>query len=106
MLNAITTTETVTSDGNEFTINTYTAGGYTLVRTECPALDRIEWRVRAPHDLPSITDMSDFMAEAKEFGVNWSACGTQDSVNARAYAAQLATAADVADVFNRIVAGN
>lgn len=104
MLNVITTTKNVTRDGNDFTVTTYTVGGYTLVHTECPALDRVSWKVHAPHDLPSVIGMSVPMSKTTKFGVNWSACGTQSSVDARAYAAQLVTAADAADVFNRIVA--
>lgn len=105
MLNVITTTKTITnSDGDEFIITRWAVGGYTLVRTECPVLDRIEWRVHSSLDLPSITDMSSFMSETPEFGVNWSACGTKRSPNARAYGALIVTAADVADVFNRIAA--
>lgn len=105
MLNVITTnTNYATSDGDEFTVTTYSAGGYTLSRTEFPVLDRVAWKVRAPHELPSIVDKNVTASDAPKFGVNWSACGTQSSVDARAYAAQLVTAADAADVFNRIVA--
>lgn len=105
MLNVITTTKTTqNSDGDEFIVTTYTVGGYTLVHTECPALDRVSWKVHAPHNLPSVIGMSVPMSKTTKFGVNWSACGTQSSVDARAYAAQLVTAADAADVFNRIVA--
>lgn len=105
MLNVITTTKTTPNrDGDEFTVTTYTVGGYTLVHTECPALDRAEWRVYAPHDLPSVIGMSVYGAKTTKFGVRWSACGTQSSVDTRAYASQLTTAAEAADVFNRIVA--
>ena len=106
MLNVITITtdRNVNSDGDEYTVTTHTVGGYTLVRTEFPILDRVAWKVRAPYDLPSVIGMSVPMSKTTEFGVNWSACGTQPSTDARAYAAQIATAADVADVFNRIVA--
>lgn len=106
MLNVIVTTENVdvARDGHEITVTTWTVGGYTLVRTECPALDRVSWKVHAPHDLPSVIGMSVPMSKTTKFGVNWDACGTQTSVDTRAYAAQLTTAADVADVFNRIVA--
>ena len=106
MLNVITNTETTARDGGEFAITTYTVGGYALVRTELPDLDRVHWSVRAYRGLPTIVDMSPFMAEAPEFGVNWHAQGEQSSSNTRAYVALLATAADVADVFNHIVAGN
>ena len=105
MLNVITTTKTIQNrDGDEFIITRWAVGGYTLVRTECPALDRNEWRVHSSRDLPSITDMSSFDVEVPEFGVNWSACGTKRSPNARAYGSLVMTAADVADVFNRIAA--
>lgn len=104
MLNVITNTETVDRDGDEYTITTYAVGGYVLIRTESSDRDHDRYYVRAPHDLPSITDMSDYDAATPTYGVNWSACGTRSSVDARAYAAQLATAADVADTFNRIVA--
>ena len=106
MLNVITITtdRNVNNDGDEYTVTTHTVGGYTLVRTEFPILDRVAWKVRTHHDLPSITDMSDFMSETPRFGVNWSAQGTRSSANARAYGALVMAAADVADVFNRIVA--
>ena len=105
MLNVITTTKTIQNrDGDEFTITHWVVGGYTLVRTECPALDRNEWRVHSSRDLPSITDMSNFDAEIPVFGVNWSALGAKRSAGARAYGALVMAAADVADVFNRIVA--
>lgn len=107
MLNVIITTKTIqNSDGDDFIITHWAVGGYTLVRTECPVLDRDSWNVYASHDLPSIVDTSAFMADVPVFGVNWSACGTQSTTDARAYAALLATAADVADVFTSIVAAN
>lgn len=106
MLNVITNTETVDRDGDEYTITTYAVGGYVLIRTESSDRDHARYYVRAPHGLPSITDVSDFDAETPEYGVNWSARGAHDAAGARAYAMQLATAADVADVFNRIVAAN
>ena len=105
MLNVITTTKTITNrDGDDFIITHWTVGGYTLVRTECPVLDRIEWRVHSHRDLPSITDMSNFDAETPVFGVNWSALGAKRSAGARTYGSLIVFAADVADVFNRIVA--
>lgn len=105
MQNVITTTKTIqNSDGDEFTITNYTVGGYTLVHTECPALDRVEWRVHSNWGLPNIVDLSDFETEIPKFGVSWSAQGTQSSSNTRAYVALLATAANVADVFTRIAA--
>lgn len=105
MLNVITTTKTIqNSDGDDFIITHWIVGGYTLVRTECSALDRNEWRVHSSRDLPSITDMADLDAETPGFGVNWSAQGTRSSANARAYGSLVMIAADVADVFNRIVA--
>ena len=105
MLNVITTTKTILNrDGDEFIVTHWTVGGYTLVRTECPVLDRDSWNVYTSHDLPSIVDMSDFMSKAPKFGVSWAAQGTRSSANARAYGALVMTASDVADVFNRIVA--
>lgn len=105
MLNVITTTKTIqNSGGDEFIITNWTVGGYTLVRTECPALVRDSWNAYASHDLPSIIDMSDFMSKAPKFGVSWHAQGTRSSSNARAYGALVMAAADVADVFTRIAA--
>ena len=105
-MKVITTTKTIqNSGGDKLTVTTYTVGEYTLACTEFPLLDRVAWKVRAPYDLPSIVDKN-LMSKTPKFGVNWSSCGTQSSVDTRAYAAQLTTAADVADVFNRIVAGN
>ena len=106
MLNVITTTRTRTYESGETEqITEWTVGGYTLRKTEEP--DYTGWGVRAAnHDLPSIVEVASYGSKAPEFGVNWSACGTQFAADARAYAALLATAADVADVFNRIVEGN
>lgn len=107
MLNVITTTKTITnSDGDEFIITHWVVGGYTLVRTECPALGRDSWETFSSRDLPSIIDMSDFMSKNPGFGVSWHAQGTRSSSKARAYGALVMTAADVADVFNRIVANS
>lgn len=106
MLNVIATTKNVTRNGSEFTITTYAVGGYTLVRTESPDRERAHWNVSAPHDLPPIIDMSAFRAKVPEFCVSWSSLGAQPSTDARAYGALIMTAADVADVFNHIVAGN
>ena len=104
MLNIIKSTKTITRDDHEVSVSTYTLAGYTLVRVWSPVESRTEWRVNAPHDLPSITETSAFMAKTPTYGVNWSAQGTQGTADARAYGALLMTAADVADVFNRIVA--
>lgn len=106
MLNVITTTtKNTTSNGKEFTVTTYSAGGYTLSRTELPALDIVAWKVHSPDDLPSIVDKNVIVFDAPKFGVNWSSsCGTQSSVKTRAYAALITTAADVADIFSRIAA--
>lgn len=106
MLNVITATESVDRDGDEYTITTYAVGGYVLVRTESSDRDHPQYYVRAHHDLPTIFNTSDYMADVPVFGVNWSACGTKSTTDARAYAALLATAADVADVFTRITSGN
>lgn len=105
MLNVITTTKkTPNRDGDEFTVTNYAVGGYTLVRTECPALDRDSWRVFSHWGLPNIVDLSNFEAETPKFGVSWSREGIQSSSNVRAYIALLATAANVADVFTSIAA--
>lgn len=104
MLNIITSTDNGTSpSGKNFTITYYAVAGYTLSRIEVEGGDRIEWKCYGADDAPTITDLSDFMADVPEYGVNWSARGAHDTAGARAYAMQLATAADVADVFNRIV---
>lgn len=105
MLDVITTTKTTPNrDGDEFAVTNYTVGGYTLVHTECPVLDRVEWRTYSNWGLPNIVDLSDFETETPKFGVSWAAQGTQSSSNVRAYVALLATAANVADVFTRIAA--
>ena len=106
MLNVITinTVRNITRDGYEAVVTTHTVGGYTLFRTYFPDLEHTSWKVGSPNDLPSITDMSNLDAETPEFGVNWAAFDTQPTTNARAYGALVMTAADVADVFNRIVA--
>ena len=107
MLNVIATTKTTSNrDGDEFTVTNYTVDGYTLVHTECPALDRVAWNVYSNWGLPNIVDLSDFETETPKFGVSWSGEGTQSSSNVRAYIALLATAANVADVFTSIAASN
>ena len=105
MLNVITSTATVDRDGSEYTITTYTVGGYTLTRTESSDRDHSRWYAHSPHGLPSIVAVSDFEAETPKFGVTWSA-GTQSDADARARGAQIMAAADVAAVFNRIAASS
>ena len=86
-------------------VTDWTVGAYTLRKTEEPGY--LHWGVvTADRDLPAIFEVATYGAKTPEFGVNWSACGTKPSADARAYAALLATAADVADLFNRIVADN
>lgn len=106
MLHVITTTRTRTGEsGASEKITEWTVGGYTLLKTEEPGY--LHWGVRADsHDLPSIFEVASYGSKTPEFGVNWSACGTQFAADARAYAAMLATAADVAELFNRIVKDN
>ena len=106
MLNIITSTEVIARADHEVSLTTYTVAGYTLVRVWSPVESRTEWRVSAPRDLPSITDTADVFAAKPIYGVNWSAQGTQNIADARAYGALLITAADVADVFNHIIASN
>lgn len=107
MLNVITTSRTRTDETGEVTewITEWTVGGYTLRKTEEPGY--LHWGVVvADRDLPNVYETSSYGAKTTEFGVNWSACGTQPAADARAYAALLVTAADVADLFNRIVKDN
>lgn len=104
MLNVITTTSTRTrANGETVQVTEWTVGGYTLRKAVEP--DYTTWEVRnAARDLPSIYNTATFAEDTPVFGVNWSACGTQSTTDARAYAALLATAADVADAFNGIAA--
>ena len=86
-------------------VTEWAVGAYILRKTEEPGY--VHWGVHtANRDLPNVYETSSYGATAVEFGVNWSACGTQSSTDARAYAEQLAAAADVADVFNQIVAAD
>ena len=100
------TTRTRTYESGETAQFTdWTVGAYTLRKTEEPGYS--DWGVfTTDRDLPSIHQTASYGSKAPEFGVNWSACGTQPAAEARAYAALLATAADVADLFNRIVKDN
>ena len=100
------TTRTRTYESGETVQFTdWTIGAYTLRKTEEPGYT--DWGVVvADRDLPNVYETSSYGAKTPEFGVNWSACGTQPAADARAYAALLATAADVADLFNRIVKDN
>ena len=102
------TTRTYESyDGEQVTeqVTEWTVGAYTLRKTEEPGY--LHWGVRkADRDLPDVYETGSFGAKTVEFGVNWSACGTQSAADARAYAEKLATAADVADVFNAIIAAD
>lgn len=104
------TTRTFTrTTGETVTVTEWTIGAYTLRKTEEPsytAWSVVKSAVNTNLDLPAIYETSSFGAKTPEFGVNWSACGTQPAADTRAYAALLATAADVADVFNEIVAAN
>ena len=106
MLNVITTTRTRTYESGETAQFTdWTVGGYTLRKTEEPGYTN--WGVViTDRDLPAIYETASYGAKTQEFGVNWSACGTKPATEARAYAALLATAADVADLYNRIVKDN
>ena len=106
MLNVITTTRTRTYESGETAQFTdWTVGGYTLRKTEEPGYTN--WGVViTDRDLPAIYEVASYGAKKPEFGVNWSACGTQPAADARAYAALLATAADVANLFTQIVEYN
>lgn len=104
------TTRTYTrKSGETVTVTEWTIGAYTLRKTEEPsytAWSVVKNVVNTNLDLPAICEYGTFGSKTPEFGVNWSACGTQPAADARVYAAMLATAADVADVFNEIVAAN
>ena len=106
MLNVITTNSARTNENGETEqITEWTVGGYILRKTEEPGY--LHWGVvTTDRDLPSIFEVASYGAKKPEFGVNWSACGTQPAADARAYAALLATAADVANLFTQIVEYN
>ena len=106
MLNVITTTSARTrNSGETVEFTEWTVGGYTL--RKIVEAGYTDWGVvAAGRDLPTIANAASYRADTPVFGVNWSACGMQSAADARAYGALLATAADVADVFNRIVAAN
>ena len=105
-----TTTASTNESGETTQFTEWTVGAYTLRKTELRKAEEpgyIHWGVSTTdHDLPSIHNTASYRAKTPEFGVNWSAWGTRPSTDARAYAAQLAEAADAVDVFNAIVAAD
>lgn len=83
-------------------VTEWTCGAYTLQKVE--ANEYTDWRVsRADRDLPAIEDSARF-GEDTEWGVNWSACGSNSPAEATAYAQQIMAAAATAEAFNAIMA--
>ena len=94
-LNSIT--RTFDRDGETTTRTTwFPINGYTLTMTDFGTWKK--WNVRSAHGLPEIVDQGSCEpGAAPTFGVNWSALGTVDPQEARAFAAQVAAAADAAE---------
>lgn len=94
-LNSITTTferdgETVTRT-QWFPIN-----GYVLTVTDFGTWKK--WNVSSPQGLPEVVEEARYELDAAPtFGVNWSALGTVNPQEARAFAAQVTAAADAAE---------
>ena len=98
------TTTTYERDGDTITRTEWDAiNGYTLIMTDYGQWKT--WNVRSAHGLPEVVDQASYEPGVPPtFGVNWSAMGTVDAQDARAYAAQIAAAADVADQLTAIAA--
>lgn len=94
------TTTRTNAHGTEVTETTWTVGSYTLVHTVEGKLGDY-WQVRCPSNLPEIFERTNWGQEV-EYGVNWSACGTQTPEAALDYAAQITAAATAAAEFTRI----
>lgn len=101
---ATSSTEFTDSDGRDYVITMHALHGYELLCRAVPAEDQTSWTVRSPYDRPNIMQTVGITTDTPTYGVNWPACGTKPADDARAYAALLATAADVADEFTRIAA--
>lgn len=85
----------------------WTTGDYTLISRRTRKADETlttrRWTVRsADRDLPEITDAAPYGSDVPEFGVNWSAMGVRNTLEARKYADRIADAARVADRFTEI----
>ena len=98
------TTTTHERNGETFTRTEWEAiNGYTLTMTDYGAWKT--WNVRSVYGLPEVVDQATYEpGAAPTFGVNWSALGTVDAEKARAFAAQIATAADAAEKLTAIAA--
>ena len=101
---APTTTTTIDRDGDTITRTEWEAiNGYALTMTDYGSWKT--WNVKSPHGLPEVVDQATYEPGVPPtFGVNWSAMGTVDAQDARAFAAQVAAAADVAEQLTRIAA--
>ena len=98
------TTTTHERNGETFTRTEWEAiNGYTLTMTDYGTFKT--WNVRSVYGLPEVVDQATYEPGVPPtFGVNWSAMGTVDAQDARAFAARVAAAADVAEQLTRIAA--
>ena len=103
---ATSTTTFTDDDGRDHVITMHVLHGYELLCRAIPAEDYVAWTVRSPYDRPKIMQTVGTAKGTPTYGVTWSACVPKSTADARAHAALLATAADVADVFTSIAAGN
>lgn len=103
---ATSTTTFTDSDGRDHVITMHVLHGYELLCRAIPAEDYAAWTVRSPYDRPKIMQAVGTAKGMPTYGVTWSACVTKPAADARAYAALIVTAADVADAFTSIAASN
>ena len=104
-----TTTTTSTSTTYERNGETFTrtewapVNGYTLIMTDYGTWKK--WNVSSAYGLPEVIDQATYEpGAAPTFGVNWSAMGTVDAKDARAYATQINAAADAAEQLTALAA--
>lgn len=104
MQNVNHTTRTVQNDYGTFDQEIWEICGYTLTRTsDRDATDEpADWNVQRPDGAP-ILDNRNFIGDAPvEYGINWSAKGTQTVADARDYALQILQACKAAEAFSEI----
>lgn len=104
----VTTKTRPIRNGREFVDTTWTVGGYRLIRTTETGTDYVRWSSQNDdHAAPGLYEIKNWNEpETVEYGVNWSAQGTQSVADARAYAQAITDAAAAAEAFTQIRSEN
>ena len=99
-----TITTTIERDGETITRTQWLPiNGYALTMTDFGTWKK--WNVSSPQGLPEVVEEARYELDtAPTFGVNWSALGTVNPQEARAFAAQVTAAADAAEQLTFIAA--